>query len=279
MESMSCQDVRRQVEETELDQYSCAADFYAHLSACQPCREFEAEHLALRQLVGSLGTVEAPADFDFRLRARLAASGGPTRRRHLLFGFMPAPGARAIALAALFAVLVAGAAIFKHAQRGMAYDAFEPQANAAPEQNAKTSANEQQLASKREPEGPKDKMLASLDVREKAPGHVLTGARRRARADVRSGGERGVGPTAAAAASLAAGPKRDSVEFSSRTAPVISLFEVHVPEANQPMKVSLEDRRGKTRTLSVQRVTFGSQELVEQPGAQRAPLQSSKGVW
>jgi hypothetical protein len=69
------------------------------------------------------------------------------------------------------------------------------------------------------------------------------------------------------------------MEFSSRPAPVISLFEVHVPEANQPMKVSLEDRRGKTRTLSVQRVTFGSQELVEQLGAQRAPLQSSKGIW
>src|SRR5215510_2423926 len=52
------------------DGYSAAAA--EHLRECAACREFQEQQTKLRQIVGSLGTVSAPADFDFRLRARLA---------------------------------------------------------------------------------------------------------------------------------------------------------------------------------------------------------------
>ena len=69
------------------------------------------ERLALRRLVGALGTVPAPPDFDFRLRARLAAVKGANDHRLARHGF--APGHAAIALAASFALVVALAVAFK----------------------------------------------------------------------------------------------------------------------------------------------------------------------
>ena len=40
--------------------------------SCVACETFSREQTKLREIVSSLGTVEAPGDFDFRLRARLA---------------------------------------------------------------------------------------------------------------------------------------------------------------------------------------------------------------
>ena len=52
---------------------TCSTAATEHLRECAACREFHEQQTKLRQIVGSLGTVDAPADFDFRLRARLAA--------------------------------------------------------------------------------------------------------------------------------------------------------------------------------------------------------------
>src|SRR5437762_13804302 len=39
---------------------------------CVACETLSREQIGLQKLVSSLGTVEAPGDFDFRLQARLA---------------------------------------------------------------------------------------------------------------------------------------------------------------------------------------------------------------
>src|SRR5207253_3938942 len=71
---------------------------------------------SLRRLVGSLEPVVAPSDFEFRLRARLAAVSNGGSRHFSLRSFLSS--ASAVALAASFALLVAGVIIYKQMKSG-----------------------------------------------------------------------------------------------------------------------------------------------------------------
>ena len=71
MRKNNCEVIRQELDELMLDENSSAA-VTEHLRECAACREFNEKQTKLRQIVGSLGTVSAPPDFDFRLRARLA---------------------------------------------------------------------------------------------------------------------------------------------------------------------------------------------------------------
>ena len=70
MKAVNCKSVYLQVEEAEPG-WKPGEAVVEHLSRCGQCQTFYEERAKLRQLVGSLGTVKAPPDFDFRLRARL----------------------------------------------------------------------------------------------------------------------------------------------------------------------------------------------------------------
>jgi hypothetical protein len=113
---------------------------------------------------------------------------------------------------------------------------------------------------------------------ESAPKNLTAELRTRNRSNrsLKPGDERLV---PAASNTLAVGPKNGSLDSSSRPASVISLVAVQVPAADQPMRVSLEDRRGATRTVSLQPVTFGSQELIRRKDASRVLASSPKGIW
>ena len=71
MRKNNCEVIRRELDELMLDE-TCSTAALEHLRECGACRKFHEKQTKLRQIVGSLGTVAAPADFDFRLRARLA---------------------------------------------------------------------------------------------------------------------------------------------------------------------------------------------------------------
>src|SRR5258705_4756850 len=104
MRNTNCNAIRRELDEIMLGE-SNSATVLLHLQQCSDCQEFHQRRTKLRQLVGSLGTVEAPADFDFRLRARLAnekpgsahwatfAGGSPGARSAVLAGFVLLLGA------------------------------------------------------------------------------------------------------------------------------------------------------------------------------------------
>src|SRR6266487_6840977 len=73
MRKRDCRKLCQEIDQADLDkltQLSVAAT--RHLKICRDCREFHCDRLKLRQLVGSLGAVEAPSDFEFQLRARLS---------------------------------------------------------------------------------------------------------------------------------------------------------------------------------------------------------------
>src|SRR6266571_4848235 len=67
-----CRDTRQEIDESELHE-ALSESALTHLQSCADCQGFRAARTRLRDLVGSLEPVMAPADFDFRLRARLAA--------------------------------------------------------------------------------------------------------------------------------------------------------------------------------------------------------------
>src|SRR5256714_4810084 len=84
-----CKAYRSEIEESANGLSDAAR---AHASSCSACGEFQRGHDSLRRLVGGLERVEAPADFEFRLRARIAArrgtrGGRPFAGRRNLYGF------------------------------------------------------------------------------------------------------------------------------------------------------------------------------------------------
>src|SRR5215212_7135932 len=109
-----CQAYRREIDEAA-DGGAMGAGARAHASSCRACAGELRARDSLRALVGGLGKVEAPADFEFRLRARMAASKSDGGRglfsgTRWLYGFAP------VAVAACF-VVVSATLYFRQAAR------------------------------------------------------------------------------------------------------------------------------------------------------------------
>jgi hypothetical protein len=195
--------------------------------------------------------VVAPLDFDWKLRARLAAekSAGSNGR----FPLSLAPGIPAIAFAALFVLLIAAAVYWKQARPVR----LGPEPSVAtlnqPAPNA-VATEDKDSASPARSDG---RMVATANAQKPVAARrqrVATGAQVKS---PRAGGE-------AQAGMVAAAPRGDvrSNDFSSSAAPVITLFPVPVRTPSQPVKVLLDEGSGTLRTVSLQPVTFGSQEIL-----------------
>src|ERR1043166_9657590 len=104
MKHTRCEPVRRELEESMLND-AFSATTAEHLRGCAECREFQREQTKLREIVGSLGTVNAPPDFDFRLRARLAADSQGAGFRYWSFAV------KGLATAAILVVFGVGIAV------------------------------------------------------------------------------------------------------------------------------------------------------------------------
>src|ERR1051325_7230851 len=102
MNTNECRDVRQEIDQSELGQ-RLSESSESHLIGCASCAAFRDERLRLRELVGSLEPVTAPADFDMRLRARLARERDTTRQPYIFRLLMSTP---AIAVAAALVLLV-----------------------------------------------------------------------------------------------------------------------------------------------------------------------------
>src|SRR5207302_3289625 len=98
MKRRECRHVRREIDVSELN-LRLSDQAQADVASCPSCREFRDERTRLRQLVGSLEPVTAPADFDVRLRARIAAERQRPARASLWPHFLlstPAMAAAAV---------------------------------------------------------------------------------------------------------------------------------------------------------------------------------------
>ncbi|HEY8205714.1 MAG TPA: hypothetical protein VIF81_13360 [Pyrinomonadaceae bacterium] len=229
MKSVECRHARREIDEVELGQLlSDRAN--VHLRSCPACSEFRAERTALRELVGSLEPVAAPADFDMKLRARIAAEKS-VPRQPFFARLLTTP---ALAAAALF-VIVAASAVW----------IAQKQLNSPVATNNPPVANNSDV-----------KTGSPATTRESNPTTDVT-------APVAP-------PDEIAEAGRNTGIRRPRTTRSARSEdfnvlPANSLrqneSDAYVP--TRPVEFALQDERGNTRRISLPAVSFGAQSLVD----------------
>ncbi|HEX8708582.1 MAG TPA: hypothetical protein VF723_10105 [Pyrinomonadaceae bacterium] len=287
---MNCQSCRIEIEELETAERPGDAAG-AHLRACAPCRTFYSERLALRQLVGSLEPVSAPPDFDFRLRARLAANKA-THTQGFLHRVL-APGAPAVALAVSCAVLIAAALVYNQLKPGSS--GVHRAAGAAVQPGAAQIAGQK---SEGEPR-PGGAVAASPASTAAEPAGISQPDKALNRSVEDVNGSRHTRPRLALAGGKQ-GPRRDSIRIARtgapssndaavRPAPLITpsggplitagsnpVIEIPVRPSTQPLRVMVKESRNSRRTVPLEPVVFGSQDILEHGGAAAS---ASQGIW
>jgi hypothetical protein len=247
MRDTKCELIRRELDELRLgDEAGVVAR--QHLRDCGECREFHQQQIRLRQIVGSLGTVQAPPDFDFRLRARLANESSNVGFH--LRAFQWSPATKGFAAAAMLLVFVGGVVYVRTVVN-------RPAVTEIAVQNPEPAQPTPSLPA---PAGNK------VIVPEQTPVVAVDNTQRR----VQRGGDR---PTSAR-------PKRNpvAIDFSSERAPVLNtqrqsaIFPIDA--SFQSFTVSLDDGEGNARTISLPTISFGSQKVLTNTNRN-----TPKGVW
>lgn len=244
MKDKRCAPVRRELEELTLNEDFSTATA-GHLQTCTDCREFQRQQTKLRQIIGGLGTVNAPADFDFRLRARLAADSQEPSFRFRTFAV------KGLATAAVLVVFGVGAVVVwqrSHEQ--------PPEVAAAPPAPVAEPVRREDSTHP----GYVRPQSTQVIVENTAP------PRKSERAPIARRSTRTV----------------TAIDFSSVRAPVVGntrpAFDTTpvfpIEASSQSLKVSLDDGRGNARTISFPSVSFGSQRVLTNAN-QLAP----KGAW
>ena len=256
---MNCQACQIEIEELELGEpLSEAARM--HILSCSPCRAFHDERQSLRKLVGSLEPVAAPSDFEFRLRARLAAVSNGGSRHFSLRSFLSS--APAVALAASFALLVAGVIIYKQMKSGTV-------ANPTPEvAHSVEPTNGNNVAVNPSPEThikePKDTTGNPPVIQTSSPVKQLPPLTANNKNSVRHQ-QRQADTVAQQSASNDIAVRPAPRITPSNNSPLVAgsnqFVQLPVRSSLQPVRVSLDDKNGAKRTVTLEPVVFGSQDF------------------
>jgi hypothetical protein len=279
---MNCETCRIEIEELETNE-RLNDEALAHLSTCLTCRAFHDERQSLKRLVGSLGAVSAPPDFDFRVRARISAAKASGNHRSSWRSFLAS--APAIGLAATFALLVAGFVFYK--QMKSAPSKIEQQGIVAvqsPEQKPQqeVSVNPAPVAKANE-SAPQTSEVNSKDdevsvaVAEKNPRSRRTGnSKYAARREVPQSSANGSQIVSNDTAVLSAQQIIPSGAAPFNAGGANPIVELPVRSASQPMRVFVDDKSGAKRTVTLEPVIFGSQDLT---GRNNSRIATSQGIW
>ena len=234
-----CRETRREIDQSELRQ-SLSADHEAHVAACAACQTFRAERLRLRELVGGLKPVTAPADFEMRLRARIARERDVPKQSFIFRFVISTP---AIVVAAVFVIAV-GAVVFI-SQRNHSQAPTQAQAGG----NERLSpAPASTVIAKDEGSGSEPlKPIADSPADKSKPTPIL------ARNTPKSSSPVNATPRAE---DIAVG-RAQIVKLSDRNG------EVSLVAPNRPMVVTMFDEHGATRKFQLPPISFGSQRLTD----------------
>jgi len=251
MRKNNCEMVRRELDELTLDD-ACSSAALDHLQQCSDCREFQQTQTKLRQMVGSLGTVPAPADFDFRLRARLA-NDSSNAAFHLKSAYWPF-ARRGFAVAALLLLIATGAVLVR---------------NVVNQQKGPEVANTAEPAN-----GPQPGADQVTQPREEVrPTEVVASSQGNSPQKVKSERPSPAGPKSKRTI-VAVDLGSERAEVLNATDRVASSEIFPIDASQESFKVSLDDGRGNARTISLPTIRFGSQRMLPN-GNQFA----AKGVW
>lgn len=245
MKAVTCKESRRVIEEAALGQ-QLSPEVLSHLQTCFECETFYDERTKLRQLVASVGTVVAPPDFDFRLRARLADMKS-----------VRAPMTRLSLAAPTFALIVLVLVL------GVLYGwrmANEPE-------KERPIAATPTIDQVREPDPPTtpERLAGEEKAIPKQPQQVKHSQNPTARPRQRT----------------------EARDFSNTLAPVVKreksiagvseVVELPIGTNYHSLSVSLDDGSGKPRTISLPRVSFGSERVLISGFA--PATKPNSGIW
>lgn len=261
---VNCKNVWREIEEANHGE-ALTASTMEHLAGCGHCHRFYYERRKLRQLVASLEPVAAPADFDMRVRSRLAGSQSGARTGSLFANFTL--GWPTLALASLVLVIGVTLALKVLNSPGSNNIAVQDESKSAvqpPKQEAPISVSDELVTNAGSRAGEHE---ASRNIqRPKQP---------KKRSQVSS------------VASLRNGRRLATQEFSSSATPVVKKEEAlasiesspvfQIEASPQPLRLSLDYSSGVSRTISVPSLSFGSERVLTGNGS--LVKSSSKGSW
>ena len=234
MNANDCRTARLEIDSSELGQ-RLSGPLEMHLAACAACAEFQTERAQLRELVGSLKPVAAPADFDMRLRARIAREKDASVRQPFIFRFaMTTP---AIAVAALIVLTIAAIVWINQRKE----TASTPIATDNPSKTTSPAPLPNQDAVQ-----PKEPVVATID-------HSMTP--KRANPSERN-------PVKSQPVSV--DPLSQVSESNITAAESIRQTrsgDVSLAAPSKPMVVSVQDANGTTHKILLPPISFGSQRL------------------
>lgn len=279
---MNCQSCRIEIEELEMGE-GLSETARAHIKACSPCGAFYNERLSLRKLVGSLEPVSAPPDFEFRLRARLAANGSAGNHRFSLRSFIAS--APALGLAASFALLIAAFVVYNHFNSGTA---ATTQSGTIAVQNPERASeavkgntiSESTVSEIHPPsvEPPKkdDASPGASQVGVDNPHQRLAANNknmtRQPRPQLNVNSAQIISNDAASRPARQITPANDSPSIATSN----PLVELPVRPSSQTVRVLVGDRSGVKRSVTLEPVIFGSQDVTGRSGSF---VQTSHGIW
>ena len=244
MRKKNCEEIRRELDELMLEE-TASTSAVDHLKECSACREFHETQRKLRRMVGSLGTVAAPADFDFRLRARLASDRGNSA-----FHFWPLVQ-KGFAVAAVVIVFAFGAVVIRNVvtQPKEEVVTSQPAVQQTPQQIQTTQANT---------------IPAAHDLTAQAPPST---SQRITNERLPQIGPKTMRQLSTKDSSKEVAPVIGPEAFTSDAGAVFP-----IDASLQPLRLSLDDGRGNAKTISVPTIRFGSQQMLPTKLAE-------KGVW
>ena len=274
---MNCKACRDEIEESEGGQ-PLGERSVAHLDSCPKCSAFRQEFLALTQMIGGLEVVDAPPDFDFRLRARLAASKSQDQGRVAWNRF--AQSGWALALAASFVILVAIGIIVKQFY-------LDPSVSGGTQDIVKVKPNDGNVpkgpvSEPRSPEANAGNDVKSASLR---PSSASVSQRRTSSANVNDANPRAIVSNGTATESVRS--VDSSVSPATNVLPpgisdptlTRSVFAVPVQVPTQAATITLINGSAKPQTISLRPVTFGEQDVFEETSGKRGFIPTVQGIW
>ena len=218
--------------------------------------------------MSSLETVAAPADFDFRLRARLARQ--KDRASGFTFGEFSI-GARSLAAVALVLLIVVGGVIVRNwmlSTNNSAVRGVNGPRVSTPEEAIKATTPATSPAPTRI-----ETATAAPKDSDKIGKRILP-ARRVGKLPERAGRQ-----VTSAVAQNKAGVRDSSLLPPSVVVPKYPTDAVLVSTEAPSFRISIDNGRGSARTISLPRFSFGSQRVLGPRFSFAAPKSPGKGAW
>ncbi|MBC7930951.1 MAG: hypothetical protein H7Z38_10360 [Rubrivivax sp.] len=258
-----CKAYREEMEESG-GAHGLSLEASAHAGVCPSCDKFGREHGSLRRLVAGLGKVEAPADFEFRLRARMKTEKGGGK-----YNLLPLRIAPGLAWAAAACIIVVSASLYILQERRNTNisqqasriaksgdEALRVVGENRPAESASTIIEEVKV----------DTPTAIVPVKSAGVNNGRVLSRHHFRAASRNEPRR-------EAASVG------SAEFIVTPAKVLRM-KIPLSTTPESLRFVVRDERGNTRHVPMRAVSFGSQELVADANARARTIATDKGgVW